>query len=459
MVVNRALGMSAATALLTGFLLSPLTQGAITYPTRVLEGRSGTATIARSESYSHPTPYDRLDMREKQAIQLGIYHASDAEVPPLQPICSSGDCRWQNFSSLAVCAAVADVSDRLTVSDRTRPENLGVSLGDANSEPVRAARLPNGLFLVGGSASCNLNISWPHPPVSGGSEEVTNEGSFLPSNTSLAFSDTDGRVTSAIANFFLVYTNGTTTSSISWRQQEQEAEVFRATEVLLHFCVNTYEASTSRGESTSRVVFTSTLAAEDEAAGSGKTSVNVRDSLSSLSSSSTGGEGGGVVYSVKKEDVALLKSYILSVFSGVYSGRYGPAISGQTPTSEVLGLAMFPERDPPYDDAQMRAVVGNVTANVATSLTNTQIALAVSFLLGIMVQTAVWDVKILKGSPTAALLAISADEKAYLESREDMFLDSSGQEREATRKMKSIACRFRSGGNGWELELGKREDG
>jgi len=88
-----------------------------------------------------------------------------------------------------------------------------------------------------------------------------------------------------------------------------------------------------------------------------------------------------------------------------------------------------------------------------------QIALAVSFLLGIMVQTAVWDVKILKGSPTAALLAISADEKAYLESREDMFLDSSGEEREATRKMKSIPCRFRSGGNGWELELGKREDG
>lgn len=311
-------------------------------------------------------------MREKQAIQLGIYQASDAEVPHLQPICSSGDCRWQNFSSLAVCAAVADVSDRLTVSDRTRPENLGVSLGDANSEPVRAARLPNGLFLVGGSASCNLNISWPHPLVSGESEEVTNEGSFLPSNTSLAFSDTDGRVRSAIANFFLVYTNGTTRSSISWRQQEQEADVFRATEVLLHFCVNTYEASTSKGESTSRIVFTSALAAENEVAGSGKTSVNVRDSLSSLSSSA-GGEGDGVVYSVKKEDVALLNSYILSVFSGVYSGRYGPAISGQTPTSEVLGLAMFPQRDPPYDDAQMRAVVGNVTANVATSLTNTQV--------------------------------------------------------------------------------------
>lgn len=52
--------MSAATALLTGFLLSPLTQGAVTYRTRNVEAGSGTAAIARSESYSHPTPYGML---------------------------------------------------------------------------------------------------------------------------------------------------------------------------------------------------------------------------------------------------------------------------------------------------------------------------------------------------------------------------------------------------------------
>jgi hypothetical protein len=87
-----------------------------------------------------------------------------------------------------------------------------------------------------------------------------------------------------------------------------------------------------------------------------------------------------------------------------------------------------------------------------------QIVLAVSFLLGIMVQTAVWNVKILKGSSTAALLAISAHDKAYLEERENLFLDG-GQESEMARKMKTIACRFRPGERGWGLELGKREDG
>jgi hypothetical protein len=362
---GRALGMSAAVALVTSFLLSPLTQGAVTYPTRNFEAGSGTAAIPRSESYSHPTPYEHLDTREKQAIQSGIYHAVDVEVPHLQPLCSSGDCQWRNFSSLAVCGAVADVSDRLTVSSQSGPRGLGVSLGDANDELVRSARLPNGLFLVGGTASCNLNISWPHSSANTDSdtEGLTGQESYLPARTSLAFSDQDGRVSSAIANFFLVYTNQTSDpGSVSSRT------VFRAAEVLLHFCVNTYEASTSRGASTSRVVHSSTLAAEDA---SGNSIVNVRHVPSlprQVFLRSTNADG---VYSVKREDVKLLNGYILSVFSGVYSHWYGKAIGGETATSEALGLAMF-QREPSDDDG-MRSVVRNLTANVAASLTNTQV--------------------------------------------------------------------------------------
>jgi hypothetical protein len=92
-----------------------------------------------------------------------------------------------------------------------------------------------------------------------------------------------------------------------------------------------------------------------------------------------------------------------------------------------------------------------------------QVVLAVSFLIGIMVQTAVWNVKILKGSPTAALLAISADDKAYLEERESVFIDSSchnGRDSETRQRLQSATCRFRPGERGWTLELGsKREEG
>ena len=380
----RALGMSAATALLTSFLLSPLTQGAITYPTRSFEAGSGTASVARSGSYSHPTPYGKqslpqqtikstnlnhnlsesLDSREKHAIQSGIYHAVDADAPQLQPVCSSGNCEWRNFSSLAVCAAVADVSDRLAVSNQTRPGRVGVSFGGAaNNEVVRSARLPNGLFLVGSTTTCNLNVSWPR--ISGEGGAGNSQESFLPATTSLAFSDQDGRVSSAIANFFLVYTNQTAEVS-----SDLQGDVFRAAEVLLHFCVNTYRVATSGGISSTEVVHSSTLASPDS---SGNTLVNVRDTSSSSSSPlfvlrSASGEG---EYSVKRDDVRLLNSYVLSLFSGTYSLKYGEAIGGESATSEALGAAMFQRGLKSEED--VRAAVSNLTANVAASLTNTQV--------------------------------------------------------------------------------------
>jgi hypothetical protein len=427
-------------------------------------------------------------------------------MPPLQPLCSSGSCQWQNFSSLAVCSAVADVSDRLTISNHE-------------------ARLPNGLFLVGGTTTYNLNVSWPRG--SSGSSSSTSDGtdgreSFLPARTSLAFSEQDGRVSSAIADFFLVYTNQTgdgLASSDSQQQQQQQA-VFRAAEVLLHFCVNTYQSSTAGGVSTSRVVHSSTLAAEDGASAAALISARGGSGSSRrvvLRAASVVEEG---VYSVKREDVKLLNNYLLSLFSGTYSHRYGETNRGETATSEALGLAMFGRG--PLDDDEMRAVVSNLTTNVAISLTNTQVdfsdcisfpslslevmavtltldffsiramstasasgtvlstetyvrirwawltflaiqvILAISFLLGIMVQTAVWDVTVLKGSIMAPLLALSADDKAYLEEQENLILDASRDGNpgdKMTGKLQTITARFRPRDRGWTLELSKRENG
>jgi len=91
-----------------------------------------------------------------------------------------------------------------------------------------------------------------------------------------------------------------------------------------------------------------------------------------------------------------------------------------------------------------------------------QVALSVSFLIGIMVQTAVWNVKVLKGSSTAALFAISADDRSYLEARGNVGLGRSrhvGGESETKRKLQGVTCRFRPGERGWTLELaGKRDD-
>ncbi|KAL1836280.1 hypothetical protein VTJ49DRAFT_5341 [Mycothermus thermophilus] len=492
---GRALGMTAATALMTSFLLSPLTQGAITYPTRTLDAGSGTAVLAVSDSYSHPTPYATLDAREKQAIHSGIHHPVDSEFPPLQPLCSTGHCQWpQNASSLAICAAVADVSDRLTISNQTRASSLGAPsfVGQAGDESVRRARLPNGAFLIGSATSANLNISWPHNTSTSSIPPENDEEDgffFLPTRTSLAFSDQDGRVSSAVANFFLVYYAPQAAAAADDEAEQPVPAVpdpagFRAVEVLLHFCVNTYQVATTNGVSTSQVVHSATLTTESEARG---TLVTLRDTTSSSSSSPspsssssstsarpvllrmTSAEGPGV-YSVKRDDVRLLNEYIRSVFSGTYSRNYGKAIGGETPVSEALGLAMFGRGV--LDEEAMRAAVRNLTANVATSLTNVQwawltflaiqVALSAIFLVGIMIQTAVWNVKILKGSPAAALLAISAEDKAYLETQTDVSLDSTrreSQSSETARKLQAITCRFRPRERGWVLDLNKGDGG
>ncbi|KXX82901.1 hypothetical protein MMYC01_200620 [Madurella mycetomatis] len=301
---GRALGMSAATALLTAFLISPLTQGAITYPTRSFEAGSGTATVARSESYAHPEPYTLsnaiLDTREKQAIQSGIYHPVSREVPHLQPICSSGECQWRNFSSLAVCAAVADITDRLTITNQTRPGRLVPPGGTSSTnEPLLHASLPNGLYLLGSTSTYNLNISWPRGSNNnaglGSQQQQQGEESFLPSRTSLAFSDQDGRVSSAIANFFLIYTNQTGELPALGSQQEG---VFRAVEVLFHFCVNTYQVSTSHGVSTSRVVYSSAITAQGEPASIRRGDGGGREGggWSVSSALEAGGSSGGSVF-------------------------------------------------------------------------------------------------------------------------------------------------------------------
>ncbi|KAK4105371.1 hypothetical protein N658DRAFT_512835 [Parathielavia hyrcaniae] len=91
-----------------------------------------------------------------------------------------------------------------------------------------------------------------------------------------------------------------------------------------------------------------------------------------------------------------------------------------------------------------------------------QVALVVSFLLCIMVQTAVWDVKIVKGSTMTSLLALTADDKAYLEQQEHVFLDGSrngGLGDEGAVKLQTITARFRPRDRGWALELGKRDNG
>ncbi|KAK4162125.1 hypothetical protein QBC43DRAFT_88083 [Cladorrhinum sp. PSN259] len=436
---GRVLGMSTALAMITSFLLSPLTQAAITYPSRNTAAvGGGTATVTRSESYSHPQPYIRLDPLEKQAIQAGLFQSPlFAPIPHLQPTCSTGTCDFANFSSLAICSTVADISSRLTIPTQT------TSLSNAS--------LPNGHFLLGtSSTTAFLNISSPR----------NNSNSFLPTTSTLSIAFDSGKISSGIANLFIIY---------SFPGGSGSGNTFKASEILFHFCVNTYSVSTLNGISKTEIVHSSAFSDES--------GISRRDHHPS-----EGAEGG--TYSVKREDVALLNRYLTLLLSGSYSNS---TQTGTTSTSEVLGTFLFTT----FSGSVTDETIKNMTSNIATGLSNAirssssssstsiiqgtpltptprikilwpfisfltlQIFLVTIFLLGIMVQTAVWDVVVLKGGDALhTLLAVSADDKGRMEDQGylDVIMAGKGKqqtvEEEGGKKLNSLRARFRKGSRG-----------
>lgn len=49
-------------------------------------------------------------MREQQAVYQGGFHPPNTEAPHVAPSCSSGDCVWPAYGSLAVCSGVVNLT-------------------------------------------------------------------------------------------------------------------------------------------------------------------------------------------------------------------------------------------------------------------------------------------------------------------------------------------------------------
>ncbi len=86
--------------------------------------------------------------------------------------------------------------------------------------------------------------------------------SFLsaPKDHSLVFTEDHNDNFTALAHFFNIYSNAGNVSYPGYdRESDKKPWEFRATEVLYHLCVNTYETSFSAGNSTTRIVSSSNV--------------------------------------------------------------------------------------------------------------------------------------------------------------------------------------------------------
>lgn len=193
----------------------------------------------------------------------------------------------------------------------------------------------------------------------------------------------------AISNFFVIYTNITQQPPPSpppagdsdegdGDDGDQDPEIpvsFRAVEVLIHFCVGTYEVAVDQsggGSGLARTVRTAT-------------STTMVSSQQQQPLVLTAQEGGGAAtrnFTIDRASSRVLANYMASTFSGAYSGAGmgSGLVVGYTGTADAFGSAMFgsgPARavdgSSPSADDPMRQTLWNITQNVATSLTNTYV--------------------------------------------------------------------------------------
>ncbi|KAF9880320.1 hypothetical protein CkaCkLH20_02274 [Colletotrichum karsti] len=407
---GRVVGILSAIILVSGIATSTLTQSVVTYPTlqRALPGND-TALTLRNDGYYWATA-SQNSVRDimfpiNQAVPRALNTPPDELMAYHQASCQTNNCTWPLFSSLAVCVDMKNVTNLLAT----------------DGDPVKGgtnATLPNGVTMQRSAYGYhNMNIS---------------------TGSSLSYNDTD-IMKAKLFNFFVIY--GPTP--------------LRATEIMLHWCVNTYNVTVQNNVPVTQQVASYTHPSEGEVfAQIYNTTVNG----TYLTSPDSPGKqyiasGMGPDYIAEILQQTMVGYYI---DLGQYTFNNGTEIYGTALSRASIGINTLNESQK-LDDAYF-TTLQNVTQNVANGLTNAllstnqsgsawqderyvsirwpwltllvaQVGLSILTLLIIMIQTAGLDIDIVKGSPLPALLAMHPDDKTAL-MREHREIDVEKRDKE-----------------------------
>ncbi|OLN94121.1 hypothetical protein CCHL11_07147 [Colletotrichum chlorophyti] len=330
------------------------------------------------------------------------------------------------------------------VTANTNAQNKITSDGDPMELDVNST-LPNGVTVSRpyGYAALNISTGW-----------------------SLSYNDTDV-MKAAIFNFFVLY-----------------GPPMRATEIMLHWCVNTYNVTVKENIPVTQRVASYThptvgeVFIENYNMTSNTTYLTSPDSPQKKYVAS--GYGPDYIAST-------LKNTLVGGFLdlGGYQFGNGTQMFGTALSRAKIGISLLDESQK-YDDAQFQTL-RNLTENIASGLTNAwvskcsdrselltknisgsawqderfvsirwpwltllaaQVGLSILTLIIIMIQTAGLDIEIVKGSPLPALLAVSSEEKAALLNKD--FEDTHKNDLPHL-KASGIAGALRRNGQDWVL--------
>ncbi|KAH8891965.1 hypothetical protein GQ53DRAFT_823368 [Thozetella sp. PMI_491] len=236
-----------AILILTSTALSPITQLAIEYRTRIVASLNDTASVPYVTDWVavNRTAGILSHIVATKPINDGLSNTADDPIDHIAALCSTANCQFPVYSSLGICSKVSDVSSHLTVTPLLNSTYADWSGGYYwgrqmdNGTTAYNASLPNGANLVTPAAYTILSVM---------------------SNSSLAFADEDY---TALNHAFILYTNAGNASYPGLNRTSEAPWQFGAVEVMFHLCVNTYETRVVSGKSYTTVIASSSSPSQD----------------------------------------------------------------------------------------------------------------------------------------------------------------------------------------------------
>ncbi|KAL2064485.1 hypothetical protein VTL71DRAFT_4979 [Oculimacula yallundae] len=334
---QKAARLASLGALITIMTLATSTfvQQAVTFPIRSTVTGNGTA-IAIYSTFYHDLQ-GIFDMTAEEAVPMaavkgafysGLLQEHGNKIQPVVPTCSTGNCTWPLYSSLAICPAVSNVTTNLKES------------GGGGSI---AFTLSNGDRLFQSTDNAKLNITDDLRAEAKSATAVYNR-------SSIAFSD----VQNPLADFSVIF-------------YDYSKNV--AVECLLELCVQTFNTSVTNG------VADTTVVDHQTAASLGitfplSTDFDMKLYIREPSPNYTltmPTSAGSVNYTMAAATMLALQIWIGKVIPG-YSTRWNRASSDSVDPFITAMDGVFV--DGKFVDGDYMGKTGSLMDNIATAMTN-----------------------------------------------------------------------------------------
>ena len=324
-----------ALLMITQLSIAPLTQQALVYELKSVPFEAGIATVVTINSWTEDDQqpvtgntfgfgFDAISLGMKGAVVAGLFAGTNTTVNNVDPVCSSGNCTFPDYESLALCYSSADVTSH--IQNLTLNATSRFCLFDSHCLEIK------------------VNISDAVANMTSASNAVESQDGGL-NFSSIAFSDHQ----SPLADIYLIYRN---TSALT--------VTFGAVEFVLDWCVPTFSTNVISGIATTTRHPDPIMPSKGPTANS-SLGVNVKDTE----------------YTIAPDTHYSLQAYLDRIFSGALYYRGNDRWQADSDEIEefaaIFGFEYFfgethVDVDEPlvYGINQLNAIL----ANTVTSMTN-----------------------------------------------------------------------------------------